>query len=173
LKRVQRVLVIGSGGAGKSTFATRLARITGLPLIHLDQLFWQPGWIEPAWKATVQQLVAAERWVMDGNFGGTLDERLQACDTVVFLDLSRWLCLWRVIRRRIRHHGQARPDTTPGCHERLSWSYLWWIWTYPRRQRPKILQRIEAMRPDQRAVVLRSVAEVERYLGRHLGGTPE
>jgi adenylate kinase family enzyme len=164
---MRRVLVIGSGGAGKSTFAAKLAQRTALPLVHLDRHYWRPGWIEPTkdqWLATVDELVAGGRWIMDGNFGGTMERRLAACDTVVFLDRSRWLCLWRVIARRIRHRGVARPDMTPGCPERLDLGFLAWIARYPERSRPKVLRRLAALRADQRAVVLRSRREVDALL---------
>jgi adenylate kinase family enzyme len=170
--RMQRVLVIGAGGAGKSTFAARLGQRTGLPVIHLDREYWQPGWIEPsreAWKATVARLIAGERWILDGNFGGSMDVRLQACDTVVFLDMRRLTCMRRVLMRRLRHRGSARSDMTPGCNEKLSLDFLWWIWTYPARRRPAVLQRLQALRSDQAAVVLRSDAEVERFLASQVG----
>jgi adenylate kinase family enzyme len=164
---MQRILVIGSGGAGKSTFAAQLARRTGLPLVHLDQHYWRAGWIEPAkdeWLAKVDELAAGERWIMDGNFGGSMERRLAACDTVVFLDVSRWLCLWRVVARWVRHRGEARPDMAPGCDERLEASFLAWIFNYPERSRPKVLRRLAALRPDQRAIVLRSRRDVEAFL---------
>ena len=89
---MRRVLVIGSGGAGKSTFAARLAARTGLPLIHLDACFWRSGW-DPTppdeWARRVADLMSRQEWVMDGNYGGTLDARLAACDTVIFLDVPR------------------------------------------------------------------------------------
>jgi adenylate kinase family enzyme len=165
--RMQRVLVIGAGGAGKSAFAARLGQRTGLPVIHLDREYWQPGWIEPpreAWKATVARLIAGERWILDGNFGGSMDLRLRACDTVVYLDMPRLTCIRRVLMRRMHHRGSARPDMTPGCNEKLSLDFLWWIWTYRTRRRPAVLARLEALRADQTAVVLRTDADVERFL---------
>ncbi len=164
---MKRVLVIGSGGSGKSTFAIQLAERTGLPLIHLDAEFWQPGWVETPkeeWTAKVEQLISEQRWIMDGNFGGTMERRIEACDTVVFLDISRWVCLWRVILRRVRNHGRARADMTPGCNEKLDWSFLWWILFYPEQRRRKILKRLAILRPDQRAVVLGNTKEVESFL---------
>ncbi|GAB3350355.1 P-loop NTPase family protein [Lysobacter tyrosinilyticus] len=164
---MQRVLVIGASGAGKSTLAARLGQCTGLPVIHLDREYWQPGWIEPekaSWSETVDRLLAQQRWILDGNFGGTLERRLAACDTVIFLDLPRHICLWRVLKRRLRHHGGARPDMAPGCDERLSLHFLWWIWTYPQRRRPGVLRKLQQLRPDQNAVVLRSDAEIEDFL---------
>lgn len=165
--QMKRVLIIGSGGAGKSTFARRLARETGLPLIHLDALYWKPGWIEPAkqeWAQTVEQLLTGERWVMDGNYSGTLEQRLAACDTVVFLDMPRWLCLVRVLKRYIQYRGSSRPDLIPGCPEHLSLKFMKWIWSYPHERRPKILNRLMTLSPNQRVIILRSSADVDRFL---------
>lgn len=163
---MRRVLVIGSGGAGKSTLAARLAARTGLPAIHLDAFHWRAGW-EPTppdeWARRVGALLSQPEWVMDGNYGGTLDARLAACDTVIFLDVPRRVCLWRVIRRRWRHRGRSRPDMTPGCDERLTLEFLRWIWDYPATRRPGILRKLEMLRADQRAIVLRSRREVADF----------
>ena len=164
---MKRVLVIGSGGSGKTTFARRLAERTGLPLIHLDALYWRPGWNPtPAaeWRAKVETLLCGERWIMDGNYGGTLDLRLAACDTVVFLDLPRWICLWRVLKRRLRHRGGVRPEMAPGCPERWTWEFLQWIWTYPARRRGSILERLAALRSHQNVYVLRSAKEIDAFV---------
>ncbi|HEY0018877.1 MAG TPA: hypothetical protein VGC13_21430 [Longimicrobium sp.] len=164
---MQKILVIGSSGAGKSVFAARLAERAGLPLIHLDAIYWKPGWVKTPkdeWVRTVDGLLARDRWVMDGNYAGTLDRRLAACDTAVFLDLPRTLCLWRAFKRRIVHRRGGRPDMTPGCSERLTGEFIRWIWEYPRTQRPGVLARLAALRPDQRAVILRSTAEIDDFL---------
>jgi adenylate kinase family enzyme len=164
---MKRVIVIGSGGAGKSTFSQRLGDRTGLPVTHLDAEFWRPGWVESPgelWQQKVERLVAREEWILDGNFGGTMEQRIDACDTVIFLDLPRAVCLTRVVSRRIRFRGRHRPDMTPGCNERLTLEFLRWIWSYPGTRRPRILARLRTLRPDQHAVVLRSPGEVESFL---------
>jgi adenylate kinase family enzyme len=112
----------------------------------------------------VQQLVSSQTWIIDGNYGGTLDLRLEACDTVVFLDLPRTLCLWRVLTRHLRHFGRTRPELPPGCRERLSWDFLTWIWTYPLRRRGGILKRLAELGQRKRVAILRSSAEVEQFL---------
>jgi adenylate kinase family enzyme len=164
---VKRILVIGTGGSGKTTVARRLAQRTGLPLIHLDALYWRSGW-QPTptddWRAKVQTLISRDAWIIDGNYGGTLDARLEACDTVVFLDLPRLVCLWRVLRRQVRHFGQVRPELPPGCRERLSWEFLAWIWTYPARRRSDILRRLAALDKRKRVAILRSSAAIDEFL---------
>ena len=164
---MQRILVIGSGGSGKSVFSTQLAKRTGLPLVHLDTCYWRVGWIEPAkseWDAILDGLLKEDHWIMDGNYSGTLDRRIAACDTVIFLDRSRWLCLWRVIKRRITYGRTTRPDMTPGCNEHLSWSFLAWIFGYPERGRPAVLERLARLQPHQHAVVLTSSHAVADFL---------
>jgi adenylate kinase family enzyme len=168
---MERVLVIGSGGAGKSTFAKRLAERLGLPLVHLDAIYWRDGWIETPkeeWRGIVARLIGEPRWVMDGNYGGTMDVRLAAADTVIFLDMPRVVCLWRVVKRYFQFRGHAHPGTPAGNPARLSWEFVWWIWTYPTRRRPAILERLRKL-PDKRVVVLSSQAEADRFM-RDLGG---
>jgi adenylate kinase family enzyme len=164
---MRRVLVIGSGGAGKSTVARRLGGLLGLPVVHLDQLYWKVGWIETEkteWAEMVRQTIARDAWIVDGNYSGTLAERLEACDTVVFLDVPRVVCLWRVLLRTVRHYGRTRPDMPDGCPERLDVSFLTWIWNYPTRSRRKVLSLLSTCRDSKNVVHLRTRRDVELFL---------
>ena len=164
---MRRVLIIGSGGAGKSTLARRIGARTGLPVIHLDALYWTPGWVETppdVWRETVAVLLLRDAWVMDGHYGGTLDARLAAADTVVFLDLPRAVCLGRVVRRWARFRGTGRPSMAPGCPERLDAAFAWWVWTYPQRRRSGVLAKLAALPPATHVVVFRSSREVDRFV---------
>src|SRR5829696_6662179 len=99
---MRKVLVIGSGGAGKSTVARRLGARLQIDVIHLDSLYWQPGWVETSkdeWKTIVAEILKRDSWILDGNYSGTLAMRYEACDTVIFLDMPPIVCLWRVIKR--------------------------------------------------------------------------
>lgn len=104
-------MVIGSGGAGESTLSRRIATATGLPLVHLDRLYWRPGWVPTPtkeWHRVVELAVAADRWVIDGNYGRTLDVRFAAADTVVFLDVPRLRCLARIVKRALCNRRRTR-----------------------------------------------------------------
>lgn len=164
---MRRVLVIGSGGSGKSTLARRLGELLNVEVIHLDWHFWRPGWVEtpkPEWRETVVGLLGRDAWVMDGNFSGTLDLRLEACDTVIFIDLPRALCLWRVIKRLALYRRRGRPDMAEGCGEKLDFKFMRWVWDYPERTRPDVLEKLEKHSRDKRVIHLRSRAEVESFL---------
>lgn len=166
---MRRILVIGSGGSGKTTLARRLGARLGLEVVHLDALYWQAGWVEPppeVWRERVTELALRGSWVMDGNYSGTLEQRLAACDTVVFLDLPRTLCLWRVLKRSFTYRGRSRPDMAAGCPEQLTLDFLLWVWRYPARSRPKVLRLLAAYAEGRRVVCLRSRAEVEEFLAR-------
>jgi adenylate kinase family enzyme len=142
---MQRVAVIGAGGAGKTTFALALGRRLGLPVVHLDTFYYGPGW-EPLalaeWELVQRRRVAEDRWVMDGNYAATLAIRLSAADTVVFLDLPPLLCAWRVIRRWLRGRTRQAADLAPGLRHKASWSFLTYVVTFRRRRRPLLLAQL-------------------------------
>jgi adenylate kinase family enzyme len=147
---VERVVVLGPGGAGKSELARLLGERTGLPVVHFDRLFWGPGW-EPVPRAEAQrrltEAVAGDRWILDGNFLdlGVDDPRFARADTVFFLDLPRRTCLRRALWRLVRDRGRARPDLPDGASEGFDWPFLRWIWRYPHEDRPRVLRLLEAL----------------------------
>jgi adenylate kinase family enzyme len=164
---MRKVLVIGSGGAGKSTFAKRLGVLLDIEVIHLDSLYWNRGWVETPkaeWLEKVAEVVKRDAWVMDGNYSGTLDLRLKACDTVIFLDMPRRVCLWHVLKRAIQYWNRNRPDMAEGCPERLTFEFIRWIWSYPIRTRPKVLEILRENLPSENVIRLRSRAEAEKFL---------
>ena len=162
-----RIMIIGSGGAGKSTLSRQIHEITGLPIFHLDKYYWKPNWIESdkhEWEKTVQALTNQDVWIMDGNYGGTMDIRLEKADTIIFLNLSRWVCLRRVIIRTILSYGKSRQDMTPGCPERFSWEFLQYIWNYPATRSPHILKKLEGLSNSKNVIILESPGEVKNFL---------
>jgi len=168
---MRKIIVIGSPGAGKSTFSRRLSAKLGLEVIHLDRLFWNPGWMKTPkeeWRKLLEELASRPEWIMDGNYDSTLELRMEAADTVIFLDYPRRVCLWGVIRRRLPWN-QARPDMPEGCPEKWDrdfCEFLRFVWHFPDNSRPNILRQMERCRRGRTMIVLRSRKEAERLLGR-------
>lgn len=160
---MQRILVIGSPGAGKSTLASRLAGHLNLPLIHLDREYFGPDWTMPSkeeWRERVKALAARPAWVMDGNYASTFDIRIPRATTIVWIDLPRWRCLGGVLWRVAKNYRRTRSDLGPDCVERFDWAFMRWIWSYPHKMRPKTARMLERLRPDQRVYILRSRSDI-------------
>jgi adenylate kinase family enzyme len=164
---MQRVLVLGSSGSGKSTFARQLGTTLSLPVVHIDQLFWQAGWVptpKSVFLERLQRAVAEERWIMDGNSPSTLDLRLPRADRVILLDRSRLVCLVRIGRRIASSYGVVRPDMAPGCPEKIDWEFLKFVWNFPNTHWPQTLAAIERHQAWERTTSLKSDAETAAFL---------
>lgn len=166
---MERVLILGNAGSGKSTLARAIGAARGMPVIHLDQHYWQPGWAPPdpvAFAAAVADLAAGLRWVIDGNYSSTFAPRLARADLALFLDMPTWLCLMRVLARRVRWHGRARPDAAPGCPEKIDAVFLRYVARYRREHGERHL-RLARVALGERVRVLsgpRAVAAFMRTL---------
>ncbi len=117
---------------------------------------------KPEWKRTVEELLTRKAWIMDGNYSGTFDMRLEACDTVIFLDLSRVICIRRLLKRAVLYRNRRRPDMAEGCQERLNWEFIKWVWGYRERTRPKFIKLLESS--AKQVIWLRSPTEVKKFL---------
>ena len=133
--------LLGPNGAGKSTLARKLGEKTGLPVVHLDQIFWSPGNWEHLSREEFDMLLLRElekpTWILDGNFDRTMALRLEKCDTVIYLDFSRVACLFGVFKRVLTTYGTVRPDMAEGCPERFDLDFLKWVWNFNRKHREK------------------------------------
>lgn len=163
---VERIQIMGCSGSGKSTLARNLGVKTGLPVVHIDQLFWKSGWVESSKEeidGKILNAAAGERWIMDGNYSRTLHHRLKRCDLAVYLDFPRWFCIWSVIRRYLQNLGRVRPDMPDGCPEKIDREFLAWVWTYNRNHRKKFLEMLGEL-PGERVVILKNRREVKRFV---------
>lgn len=164
---MKKILIIGSGGAGKSTLARRLGEWLAIEVVHLDKLHWKPNWTgtpKDEWREIVRRELAKDEWIMDGNFGGTMELRLAACDTVVYLDFPRALCVYRALKRIAKYYNRTRPDMGAGCNERLDFEFLSWVWNFPKDTKPEIEERLGRLDGKINLIRLRSPRETENFL---------
>ena len=166
---MNRVLVIGGCGAGKTTFAKKLAAITNLPLTHLDVLGWRGDWEKVSreeFDAQLAQVVAGERWIIDGNYGRTIPMRLERADTVFWFDLPGVVCACSVIRRILGSRGRTRDDMGGNCRETLDrkrLAFIRYALTMNRKKRPAVRRMLDE-HPDVRVIVFRTRRQADRYL---------
>jgi adenylate kinase family enzyme len=165
---MQRVLVMGCSGSGKSTFAMALAAKLGLPYVSIDALFWKPGWVEPD-KAEFAAKVVAEAekpsWVIDGNYKGHAGElRRGRADTVFWFDLPRLICVTGAVMRIAKTYGKVRPEMAPGCPEQIDFGFLRWIWDYRVKRRSGDIAFLSGLTPDQRLVTFTTRRQADTFL---------
>lgn len=167
---MKRVVILGCAGAGKSTLARKLGEKTGLPVVHLDKLFWHSGWVEST-KDEIDEKIFREMqmdcWIMDGNYTRTLPARLQRCDTVIYLDFPRWQCLWGVLKRVVCNYGRVRPDMPEGCPERVDWAFLVWIWNFNKKNRKRYYALLQGLEGKQ-VYILKNRKEVNALFEKRL-----
>lgn len=165
VQRLRRVVVVGPYGAGKTWLAHELGLALQIPVHHLDALRWQADWKLlpfPEWTSLLERLVAADAWVIDGNFEGTLDIRLRRCETILVLDAPLWLSFARTVRRRVSR--AERRDLRPELREHLNVNLLRLFVRYRRDVRPTLHRLVAAHAAGRQVVVLRRRADVRALL---------
>ena len=144
------------------------ATITGLPVVHIDQLYWEPGWVQVADKhlpgAAAATRLLQERWIIDGNNSSTLDLRVPRADRIVLLDRSRLVCLARIAARIARSYGKVRADMAPGCPEKFDWEFVKYVWNFPKDNWPRTLAAIDRHDAWERTTTLKSDAQAAAFL---------
>ena len=166
---MRKVLIIGGNGSGKTTMARQLAKITGLPLCHLDTLYWTDDW-QPRERSEFITLLQAElekeKWILDGNMRRTLPQRLPYCDTVIYLDFSGIRCFFGTLKRLLQNHGQSRPDMGGNCIERFdkrSWTFIKSTLSFNKKHRAYFYNTI-ASYPNVELIVLKNRRQVNKFL---------
>ncbi len=139
---MQKVVIVGCGGSGKSHLARQLGSLLHAPVTHLDAVYFDDDWNtlpDDKFAAAQQKLVAQPSWVIDGNYTASMGIRLDACDTVVLMDVPTVTALWGIVSRQIRHGAGHRGN---GVHNRINWDVIKYVATYRRKMRPRVLAKI-------------------------------
>ena len=164
---MDRIAIIGSAGSGKSTLSIQIAEFVDLPLFHLDRLFWKSGWVEtpkPEFSVIVEEVSRKPRWIIDGNYSRTIDIRLKAADMIIFLDYSKYLCLFRAIKRSLLNRNKDRPDITEGCKEKFDMEFYKWIWNFPKRSRQKIISALSKLEDQKKIYIFKHPKELKKWI---------
>lgn len=163
---MQRIMIIGSPGSGKTTLSGIIAEKLGLPMVHLDRLGWKSGWVirpREEFDAMLAEELTREQWIIDGNYNRTIDVRLERADTVIMLDYPTYICVLRVLKRFIMNLGRTRPDMTEGCPERLDMEFLIYVCNFRRKYRQKLLDKLKEAQ-NVNVIIIRNKREYRKFL---------
>jgi adenylate kinase family enzyme len=166
---MQRVMIVGQPGAGKSTLARRLGQLTGISVVHIDTIHWQPGWVERSAAEKTRlclEVEARDQWIFEGGHSTTWAHRIGRADLLVWIDRSTALRFWRVLVRAVRHRGRTRPDLPEDCPEQLGrlGELFRFMWTTRKVSREKMQKLAATAPPGCRVVRLRSNRQTRRFL---------
>ncbi|MDY0406778.1 topology modulation protein [Virgibacillus sp. 179-BFC.A HS] len=169
---MNKIMVIGvSAGAGKSTLARELGQALNIEVHHLDTVFWKPGWVQ----ATLDEFASAQRkivetnnrWVIEGNYSNTYEIRAEHADTIIYLELPLYVCLYRVLKRWLKNRGKERLDLGKGCPDKMDWDFISFICRtyYPRKIKMRErLQRFQKLGPEKTVYVLKGKKEIDAFI---------
>ena len=163
---MERIIIIGCPGSGKTTLALELREKLGLPVIHLDQLWWKEGWkavTQAEFDSRLAMALNMDQWIIDGNYSRTMEVRLQKCDTIIYLDYSRWQCLLGVFRRILVSRGKVRPDMAKGCPERFDWEFIRYVWNFRKNNHVQTMTWIGKTK-HAKAIVLKNRKQKQAFL---------
>jgi adenylate kinase family enzyme len=174
LLQARRILVLGSPGAGKTLLSTFLSWHLGLELVRLDDFFWKPGPVRlptDEWRMLVVKLASRPSWVMDGTYEASLDLRIPAADAIVYIQSSRWVCLWRVVTRRLLSRWRRHEESTHG--HALTSFFVRYVFRFPISTQPEVFRLIAQQGRGKPLIVLGGANGVELLIRRLEDGSTQ
>ena len=165
-----RISIVGGSGSGKSTLCNILSKELNLPAIHLDAINYEPNWVEidkEERDKIISNKSAEDKWIIDGNYNKTLQERFEKADLIIWLDYSTIKQLKGVIKRYLKTYNKERPEI-PGCKERLDFTFIKYVFTYNKKKRPMIVDYLKNI-PKEKVLIFRKQKNLNKWLKEFTG----
>lgn len=163
-----KIAIIGNSGSGKSTLGVKLSKALNIPLYHLDQYYWQPGWQEPDYFEFTQihnDLCDQENWIIEGMNCRILEYRFLSANIIIFLDIPAYKCLYRVIKRSLMNFGKVRTSSAKGCPEKIpDLKFLKFILTFSKMRKPKIDFLLQYYTDGKKIFVLKNKTQMKNFI---------
>ncbi len=169
-KEIKRIAIIGNAGSGKSTLSQKLHKITNLPIYYLDQYFWKPGWVRTdpdEYKSVHDVICDKDAWIIDGINLRVMEYRIQRADMIIFLDVPRYLCFYRIFKRTFKNYGKETTSSPQGCPERFNWEFikfLKWVWDFKKKYPAAVKALLKKYSDDKQIYIFRSQQEVDAFI---------
>jgi adenylate kinase family enzyme len=169
-RHIQRIAIIGNAGSGKSTLTQKLHAITNLPVFYLDQYYWKPGWVrtDPDEYQKVHDAICDKpAWIIDGINLRVMEYRIQRADMIIFLDLPRYICFYRIFKRTLKHYGKETASSPKGCPERVNWEFLKflkWVWDFKKKYPAAVKELFKKHSDKKKIYIFKSQREVDAFV---------
>lgn len=164
----KKITIFGCCGSGKTYLSLQIHKITKIPLIHLDSLNWSENWIpveEERFNYLLENEINKDKWIIEGLYNRTVDLRISFSDTIIYLDYSRKVCFFNIIKRWIKNHGKNREGMPNNCKEHIDFPFLKCVWNYNRNYRLKYLKMLNKT-DDKEIIILKSRRDCKSFLSR-------
>ncbi|MCO4781742.1 MAG: hypothetical protein KC646_05410 [Candidatus Cloacimonetes bacterium] len=165
---MNKILMLGCSGGGKSTISNQLFNILNIPVLHLDIFYWKENWVATQtdeWREIVKDLLKKDQWIMDGTFSSTFDLRFPEADLIVVLKRPRLLCLYRAITRLLKYDKvKRRLDMAQGCEEKFDLDFYKYIWNFNKVHYPRIETAINQYECHDKLVLLETQKDIDLFL---------
>ena len=163
--KINRISIIGGSGSGKSTLADILSKELNIPAVHLDAINFQPNWVEIDKNERDKIILSKsndEKWIIDGNYNKTLQDRLEKADLIIWLDYSTFAHLKGITKRIFKNLGKDKPEL-PGCKERLNFTFVKYVCSYNKKKRPIVLNMLKNI-PEDKLLVFKKQKDLNNWL---------
>ncbi len=173
-----KIAIIGNPGSGKSTLAAKLHEITGIPVYHLDQYYWKPGWVRPEreefikihnelcdQEAGLPTKASGAGWIIEGVATGAFAYRASKADIIIFFDIPRYICFYRVFKRAIASYGREYFSSAKGCPERMpDMALLKYMWNFNRDKKPEIEAILAQYKDEKKIFVIKNNTDLKNVI---------
>ena len=166
---MDRIMIFGFSGGGKSTLARKIGEILDIEPTHFDRLHWLPGWVESTRdykREMIKPVLERDRWIIEGNYHHIYwNERLEKADTIIFIDVNRFTCIYQAWKRSLMYEGKTRPDMGEGCTEKFDLEFAKWVFFKGRKKRREYLKAIKQQKNSgKNTCILKSIKDINKFL---------